>query len=233
MTTLQEVLNNDQQELTLFCRDQAYVGIGLSGTWTGFVNFFSAVDGVQFMPCMTFPFPWGTPVENININGNFFVPAINLQAVKVKFLRLTGSVTVKMGSSLDGSFQDAYLASTSRFIAQEVSGGLANTITVAAQANRAWRCRTLVVGFSTAPSTPSKITISDGASSILWETFVPVGVTGGIGNFVVPLPADRQPGVFGSITGGVVGTPGNSMVISLAAPGGSVVSSLSAEMVPA
>ena len=51
------------------------------------------------------------------------------------------------------------------------------------------------------------------------------------GSWNVPLPFDT--GTPGQVGGGLVTTPGNSLVITLAAPGGSVVSTLNAEVAAA
>ena len=140
---------------------------------------------------------------------------------------LTGTVVATLVASVDSSYQDAFLASTSKYV-NAVHGRAACVITQAAQANRAWRLRTLTTAFSVAAAAAVKLTITDGASAVLWEEYVPAAA----GTYLVPLPAD--PNVPGLSGGGLVNTPGNSMmVITLADGGGSVSSELNAEFTAA
>ena len=226
-TRLTEVLNADAMSLGIYCGGQSKVGINLSGTWAGTVRFFGSTDGINFIPLSVTPFASGTTVQSATANGNWEVLVQNYVVIKAVFSRTSGSVVVVLSASIDSSYQDAFLASTSRFVAQEITAGAANAITQAAQANRAWRLRTLTGACSAAPGAAVKVTVTDGASSLLWESYIAASA----GPFAVTLPADpNTPGVSG---GGVVGTPGNSMVVTLAAPGGSVVSSLNCEFIPA
>ncbi len=234
-TILREALNSQGMQLTIFCGGQSYVGLNVSGTWAGLINWSGSFDGIKFFPLSVTPFPSGATVQSVTGNGNSFVPVQNYVAVRATLTTLTsGSAVVTMAASIDSSYQDAFLGATSLFVNQETSGGLTNVVTIAAQANRAWRCRTLSVGFSVAAGAAVALTISDGSSGVIWKGYVPAnpeatGTSGG--TFLVPLPADSNvPGVSG---GGVVGTVGNSMIITLGAPGGSVVSEVNAEMIPA
>lgn len=225
--TVREALNATGMSVTLNCVGQSNVGIGITGTWVGTVSFFGSFDGVNFnVPLAATPFPSGTAVSTTTGNGNWFSSGLNLAAVQAVFTRTSGTATVVLAASLDSSFQSAFLASTSQSVSQSVSGGLANVLTIAAQANRAWNVGTLVVGFSVAPAAAVLCTIADGGSSVLWETYVPPLTDAGAatvgGTFQVPLPP-----------GGVFGTPGNSIVITLAAPGGAVVSKVNAAVQPA
>jgi len=100
-------------------------------------------------------------------------------------------------------------------------------VTIAAQTNRGWRLRTLTVGWSVAPAAAVLCTIQDG-STVIWETYIPKDTP--VGDFQVKLPADpNTPGLSG---GGVFNTPGNTLVITVADPGGSVVSKINAEIIP-
>ena len=222
---LREVLNAQGMKLTINCSGQSYVGLNLSGTWTGKVSFNGSFDGIKFFPLSMTPFASGATVQSATGNGNWFIPIQNYVAVQVSFDTLTtGTVAVTMATSIDSSYQDAFLVSTSKYVNQEMTGGSQNQVTIAAQANRAWKLRTLVVSFSTAPGAAVPITISDGASATIWKTHAPASA----GAYLVLLPADMDwPGVTG---GGVVGTPGNSMVITVGAPGGSVTSEINAEL---
>ncbi len=231
---IRQALDSDGMSLYLFTGGMSRAGIGITGTWTGTVSFFYSTDGINFNPLFMTPFASGTAVKSATGNGNFQVLNFNFLAIKVVFSKTTGTVVVDMAASIDDSYQAAFLAATSRAVSQSVAGGATNVITIAAQANRAWRCRTVSVGFSVAASLAIDLKISDGASSVLWEGYVPplagsVLATQG-GTWVAPLPIDDNEA--GQSGGGVVNTPGNSLVITLAAPGGSVVSTVNAEIIP-
>jgi hypothetical protein len=224
---IREALNADGMPLVLFTGGMSKAGFNLAGTWTGTVKFYSAGDAVNFQPLSVTPFASGATVQSATANGSWEALVQNALATKVVFSRTTGTVVVTMSTSIDSSYQDAFLAATSKYVVATHAAGAACVITQAAQANRAWRLRTLVTGFSVAPAADSLLTISDGASSTIWQCYVPKGQA----TYNVPLPADpNTPGLTG---GGVVGTPGNSMVITLADGAGSVTSSLSAEFVAA
>lgn len=232
---IREALNADGMDVVLPCANMSRVGFGVSGTWVGTVKFFFSQDGVNFagFPLSVQPFASGTAVQSTTSNGNFWANAQNYQAVKATFTRTSGTAIVSIAASNDATYQQAFLASTSVYVTQEVSAGATNVITQAAQANRAWRLRTLSVGFSVAAAAAVKLTVSDGASSLLWEGFVPAsaGAPSAGGTWLAPLPLDELEA--GVSNGGLVGTPGNSMVVTLAAPGGAVVSSLNCEFLPA
>ncbi len=221
MSQTRQVLTADGQSLILSTVGQANVGIGLTGTWVGTVSFFYSQDGVNFRPMGVMPFPSGTAVLTATANGSFFAAVQDFQAIKVTFTRTSGSVTVVASAANDAAYQDAFLASTSQFVTSSHAAGAANVLTVAAQANRGWRLRTLTIGWSAAPSTGVLCTITDGASAVIWETYI----LNTIGDHLVnlPLPSDDD-------GGGVFNTPGNSLVITVGDPGGSVVSKINAEI---
>lgn len=231
---IREALTADQQPLFLYTGGMSKVGFGVTGTWVGSIAFTYSTDGIVFNPLFVTPFATGTAVQVVTANGNWEALIRNIVAVRAVFSRTSGTAVVVIGASLDSSYQDAFLAATSKYVSQSVGSGATNVVTIAAQANRAWRCRTLSVGFSVAASAAVDLKITDGASSVLWEGYVPpnsgASLAGG-GQFLAPLPTD--PNTPGLVGGGVVGTPGNSMVITLAAPGGSVVSTVNAEMAAA
>lgn len=220
---IREALNADAMRLTLFCAGQSYVGFNLTGTWVGTISFYGSFDGVNFVPISVTPFASGTAVSSATANGSWYAAAQNYAAVQVRFTRTSGTVLASLSASNDSSFQDVFLASTSIFVTQSVGSGAANSMTIAASTNRAWSLKKLVIGFSVAPAAGVLVTISDGASSVMWETYAnPLTNDGAAtvgGSFNVPLPEN-----------GLVGTLGNSLVIALAAPGGSVVSKLNAEV---
>lgn len=233
---LREVLNASGMSLGIYCAGQSKVGINVSGTWTGTIPFSASTDGLNFIPLSVTPFASGPTVQSTTANGSWEVLVQNYLVVKCGKAPVggvtiaSGSAVVVMGSSIDASYQDAFLASTSKYVSQSVGGGATNVVTINAQTNRAWRLRTLSIGYSAAAAGSVDLKVSDGASAVLWEGYVPPslnGVSGG-GTWLAPLPPDDgNPGI---VSGGVVGTPGNSLIITLAAPGGSVVSTVNAEI---
>ncbi len=231
---IREALTADQMQLFLYCGGMSKAGFGVSGTWVGTVAFFGSTDGINFIPLSVTPFASGATVQSTTATGNWEALVRNFVAIKVVFTRTSGTAVIVLAASLDSSYQDAFLAPTSKYVSQNVGSGATNVITVAAQANRAWRLRTLSVAFSVAAGAGVDLKITDGASSVLWEGYVPASagplVAGG-GTYLVPLPPPS--GTPGLLDGGVVGTPGNTLVVTLAAPGGSVVSTLNAEMTAA
>lgn len=230
-TIAREVLNAQGMRLPIFCGGYSRVGFNVGGSWTGLLSFFVSFDGVNFGafpggPLGVTPFASGLNVFTTTGNGNWFADVNNAVAMAVVLTTLnSGAPVATLAAAIDSSWQDAYLAPSSHFVEQDAGANAQNQITQALQSNRAWRCRRVAGGFSGVPASPVKLTISDGPSSILWAEYVSTA------QWVLNLPTDPNvPGVSG---GGVVGTPGNNMVITLAAAGGSVASSLSAELIPA
>jgi hypothetical protein len=227
--TIREALNATGMQLPLFTGGMSKVGIGVSGTWTGTITFSCSQDGIRFVPVSMTPFASGTAVQSVTANGNWEALVNNNVAFMATFTRLTGTAVITMSTSVDASYQNAFLASTSLYVNQASGANATNTLTIAAQANRAWRLRTLVVSSSVVAvwaSSPA-VKVTDGASSVIWGTDLATAI--GANN--VPLPADpNTPGLSG---GGLVNTPGNSLVITVVAVGGSGVTQINAEVVPA
>ena len=231
-TIVREVLTQSGLGFSFLVQGNSRFGISITGTWVGTIAFSASYDGVNYVPIYVSPFPpqSGGPTQNsTTVNGNFEGSVKNDMTVKVTFTQTSGSPIVVMGVSADSSYQDAFLSPTSKYVNQSVSGGAQNQVVQAAQPNRAWRLRSLSIGFSVAAGAAVLVQVTDGASSVLWSGYVspsPDAVSGG-GTFLCPLPPPTyQPGI---LDGGVVGTPGNSMTVTLAAPGGSVVSTVNAE----
>ncbi len=217
--TIREVLTADAMQLPIFCGGTTFVGIGVTGTWVGTLKFYASTDGVQFFQVGVTPFASGTDVQSATGNGSWFFNVRNYVAFKVVFTRTSGSSTVVLAAATDSSWQDAFLASSTINVASSHASGGANVITQAAQANRAWRLLALSVGYSAAASAAVLLTVSDGGSTTLWEGYVPPslnGISGG-GTFSAPIPAVFRVG--SSIQGGIVNTPGNSMIVTLADAG--------------
>lgn len=221
-----EALGATGMSLGIYCGGMSYVGISLTGSWVGTVRFFGSVDGVNFIPVSVTPFASGTAVTSATANGNWFLPVGNFVVIKAVFTRTSGTVTVKMATSIDSSYQDAFLLATSIF-QNSTQTAATNTLTIAGQANRAWRLRTLVVSVSGGAATwaaSPNLTIKDG-TTLLWGLDIPVTDAS---NYNIPLPADpKTPGVSG---GGIITTPGNALVIAMVSGGGAVVTNINAEV---
>jgi hypothetical protein len=237
---IRETLTATQTTLTMNVAGMSKVGFNIGGNWTGTILFQGSFDGVNFAsnpqggPLNVTPFPpVGTgaqvPQSSTTVNGSFERDVQNYVAVRVTFNRVSGSAQVAIGASLDLSYQEAFLVSTSVFVNQQGGAGVANVLTIAAQPNRAWRCRTLVVSFSAVPAAPVLVTVSDGGSATLWQEYAISSSADA--SYKVKIPLD--PPIPGTGSGGVFGTPGNSLVITCAAPGGAVVSQIDAEIMPA
>jgi hypothetical protein len=236
-TLVRRALTAVGDSLRVNCAGLTKVGFGVTGNWAGTLQFSGTVDGLTFKPIYLIPYPPGTGtlptgVNTVTANGNLEFPAENYVAITAQLTALTsaGGPLVSAAASNDTSYQDAFQASTSNYVSQQVGGGAVNSVTIAAQANRALRCRTLTYSFSAAPAGPVLITIYDGGSSnVLWQEYANVVSTSLSAK--LNLPSDwNTPYTTG---GGVVGSIGNSMQITIAAPGGTITSILNAEMAPA
>lgn len=225
---VREVLNlNTGASLTAFVGGTSHIGVAISGTWVGTITFFYSTDGVNFYPTTLATFPGATSTLSTTVNGNFEASTKNWVALKITTALTSGNVTIVIASSVDSSYQLAFLTAGSAFLNQQVASGAQNQITVAAQAQRSYRARTVSGSFSAAPAAAVLVTISDGGSTTLWAEHVAASA----GQWKLNLPADFDTPLVSA--GGVVNTPGNSLVITVAAPGGSVVSELNVEVIPA
>lgn len=225
MPVTSEVLTADQMSLIMNVQGQTRVGVNLSGTWGGTVAFQKSFDGVTWQDAFMRPFASGTTVKSSTANGNWEDDVLNAVAYRFTFTRTSGSAQVKVAASVDGSYQLAFLAASSIFVSNSQASGSANVITVAAQANRRWRVRTVVASFSAAPANDVLLTIADGATTI-WAGYVPKGSS----SYNFPLPLDTAGG--GVRDGGVAGSPNANLVITLADPGAGTAK-LNAEIIPA
>jgi hypothetical protein len=224
-TIIREVLNNATQSLTIFCGGMAKVGIGipaLSGAGTT-VSFFGSTDGLNFIPINVNIFPFSAGQSTTTATGNFETPVLDFVAMRVQVTTLgpAGAVTVVMAVAIDSSWQDAYLTPQQKWPSSYKLGGGQNILNIPAQANRAWRLRTLLisaVGGLTGWASQPVVQIVDGPFPVLpnTNTWVFDLLPANQSMTDVPLPADSNtPGVSG---GGIVGTPGNQMNIVLASP---------------
>jgi hypothetical protein len=226
MAKISELLNATGMGLALFTGQQTRVGVGLSGTWTGTVAFNASTDGIIFNPVFMTPFASGTNVSSATANGNWFSDVKNYLAFQAVFTRTTGSVIVALSASQDSSYQDAFLTAPSIF-QNSVATAATNTLTIAAQANRAWRLRTLYISVSATATWAGNpvVQIKDG-TTLLWA--FDIGTTAG--TYSPGLPADN---LLTGRPGGLYGTPGNAMSIAIASGGGSVQTNINCEVLPA
>ena len=224
---IREGLNATGMRLPLYTGGQSFVGFGVSGTWVGTLSFSFSTDGVNFIPLSVTPFASGTSILTTTANGNWFSLVQNFIAVQVTATTITsGTAAVIIATSIDSSWQDAFLAASSIYVEQTSGANSTNTMTIAAQANRAWRLRSLVISTSAAATWASSpaLTVQDGGSTTLFAIDPPTAS----GTYEVPVPSDNgTPQTPGK---GVVNTPGNSLVITLAAAGGAAKTTINAEM---
>ena len=220
-------LNVAGQSISLGCAVPVQrVGVGITGNWAGTLTLQVSYDGVNFFPSTFTPFPSGTGVQTVTANGNYFADVGGAVAFRVVATTLTsGTAIVAVSAANDGSWRDAFLAPSSLFPSQNVAAGAVNSQVIAAVAGQAWRCRSVEIGFSVAPAAAVEFQILDGASTVLFDIFIPKDTPVGFYNVPLPPPDADVPG-----SGGVVGTVGNSMTLKLFAPGGSVVSTVNAEL---
>jgi hypothetical protein len=225
---IREGLNALNMRLPLYCSGQSKVGFNVAGTFVGTLTPAFSIDGLNFnTPMSLTPFASGATVQTITGPGSWEVQTQNYIAVQLQMTAYTsGTAIVTLATSIDSSYQDAFLASTSIYINQASGANAINTITVAAQANRAWRCRRATISNSAAATWGASpaFKILDGASSILYACDPPVAQ----GEYEIKLPTDdNTPGRAG---GGVVNTPGNSLGIVLQAAGGTAVTNINVEV---
>jgi len=227
-----ELFSAQDMSLTVFCgpstnasgliaasqANSGRVGINLSGTWAGTINFSASTDGVKFQAIAVTPFASGTNVSSATGNGNWFFDAQNFVAFRVYFTTKTSGnpiVTLAVANN-DATWQDAFLASTTVYVNSQATSG-ANTLTQAAQTNRAWCCSFLQVSTNQRASwvTNPNLKIQDGSggSTLFALDLMDVGSSGYIYDITLPLLDD------GSGRRGIVGTVGNAMVITVASPG--------------
>lgn len=223
----QQILTVDEQKVTIFTGDQSMVGVRLAGTWVGTVTFKASTDGINFATVSVTPFASGTDVQTATGNGNWFLQVGNYVAFQAHLTAYTsGSVEVYLSASTDASYQDAYLAPSSIFVSNESTS--TNTVTQAAQTNRAWRLVSLQISVSglSWPGGSARVQIFDGAitATVLHGQFLSeVAVAGSVGRqYKIELPA-----------AGITGTPGNAMTVRLFGVGAAVTSIINAEFRPA
>ncbi len=212
----------------LRCKDHALVGIGLvSSSFVGTVSFYGSRDGGNTwepLPAFTTAAPSGPPnfgtgtVTSATGAGTWFAFTGLYTLVAVQCTAYTsGTALVTLGTSDGSGHEDAFFADTVRYQTGTAAANTAITLTIAADATRAFRLTTVVSSYSVAAPTTANVQIKDG-STVLWNVDLPLAL--GFSN--VPLPAN-----------GIVITPGNAINIVQAAQGGTCVGHLNAEVVTA
>ena len=214
-----EVLNADGIKLRHYCAGTTKIGIGVLGTWAGTLTFRASVDGVNFITVFATPFASGTAVSSTTANGNWELNTQNFQVIEVSFTRTSGSPQVIIASAIDSSYQDAFLTAAQRFVNSESPG--TNTLTKAAQANRAWTLKELILSI-TGPTWACGTAYGafyDGAvtDTVLFKQFLDEAA-GSVGRrYSIDLPDT-----------GLTGTPGNAITVVLFGPGAGVTSEINA-----
>ncbi len=215
-----EVLNATGMKLRHYCAGTSKVGFGITGTWVGTATFRGSVDGVTFNTVNATPFASGTGVSTTTANGNWEINTLNYSVVEVEFTRTSGSMTVIIASAIDSSYQDAFLTAALQFVNSESTA--TNTLTQAAQANRAWCLKELLVSLAgpTWPSGSCYVAVYDGSitGTVLYKSFIEE-TAGSVGRrYSIDIPDS-----------GITGTPGNAMTIRLFGPGATVTSEINAK----
>jgi hypothetical protein len=211
-----ETFNLANQSLSLYVGGQAYVGIGLSGTWAGTVSFFGSVDGENFFPLAVQTYPWvegGTNVKLFTqaasgvVSQSYVAPVQNLLVVKVVLSTYTsGSPQVAIAASQDGSYQNAFQAQSGIWKTQSAAAGI-NTFNVGANVNHPWKVSRVIVSFSGTPTT-ANVTIKDGAATLQ--------------SIDLPLAAGQND--LSNYLGGIAGSPNSALQVVVANPGAGVTS---------
>lgn len=223
LTKTSKVLNAVNQELTLWCNNQAKVGIAIPAmTGTNTVSFYGSTDGLSFFPIGVGAYPSANPPVSSALTatatGNWEVPAQNYKFIQAKLTSGSGPVTVVMAASEDGSYQEAFLTAALGvslavlFPSTSSSAGV-NTMTIPAQANRAINLTFLEVSMTGGGfGGNAQLRIWDGAVGNgvpLFSNYLtgPVGSVGTVQK--INLPTDE----FGVI--GIQASPGNTMNIQI------------------
>ena len=220
---IREVLNATGMKLRFFCGGMTKVGFGVTGTWAGTLTFRGSVDGLNFIAISVTPFASGTAVLTATANGNWEVAVQNFIVVEVEFTRTSGSAVIAIAGSVDSSYQEAFLTADAIYVSQSSTG--ANTLSKAAQANRAWKLEELTVSLSGPGG--GLVIIRDGTATgtILWQEYLE-SAGGSVGHrYVVNLPnagTERQ---------GIVNTPGNAMTIVVGDAGSGISSIINAKFI--
>jgi hypothetical protein len=222
--------------LTIPCPGQSYVGINIAGNGGGSTFAFNCSSdgqtfGPNFPPAGVQPYPSGTPVTAVNVNGTWWVPVQTIYSVQVSISTyVSGSPTVILSTSQDNSFLAGLLNPNQIFLQGTSTANAAQTVTQAANANHAWNLKSLAVTFS--GGTPSgNVQIKDGSTILaqydLAASAAPTSVGAGIIVIPLPMPSTSNP------NGGITGSINTALNIVVSALGTGVISNVDAEVYPA
>lgn len=209
------------QVLHLAVLGNAYVGIGVTGTFVGTVSFYGSYDGSNWTPLNCQVYPWvqggSTVASHVqasgSANGQYVAQVIDYRFVKATVTVLTsGNPVVSIASSIDGSYAAAY-QSQGGLWRTSAGFGNNNTLTAAANTNHGWKLKKLMVSISKLATQP-QVTIKDGATAIA----------------VLDIPATVGTNDLTNLLQNYASSPGNNLSVGLsssAAGGGGASSSSS------
>lgn len=211
------VLDAVGKAVTLPVEGKGMCGVSIQGTFVGTVVFEESYDGDTFYPSSLKVWGSTTTANSATATGNWHLENVG---TRKKFrARMTaytsGKAEVTLGAAEGSGFQDAYRVASDKYKTGTSGANAAQTITVAADANKGHRLKKLVVSFSGGTPTTANVKVEDGSGTTIWFLDLELAAKA----FDVPLPAD-----------GLVGTPNKAMLITVAAGGTSVVSKICAEM---
>lgn len=221
-TKVTRVLTANLQEVTIWCDGQSKVGIAITAlTGTTTLSFFASLDGLTFNPLTVGPYPSAAPsaagVTTATATGNFEVPVQNYKFIRVQMTTGSGPATVILTASVDGSYQEAFLATAGVSLAtlypSTTSSAGVNTMTIPAQAGRTINLTFLEVAMAgPGGGSNAQLRIWNGAvdsGAPLYSCYL-TPAAGSVGTVQkINLPEDAQRNV------GVQGTPGSAMVIQI------------------
>lgn len=210
------------QEATIWCEGQSKVGISISSmTGTNTLSFFGSLDGLTFNPLGVGAYPSATPPAAVVLTataiGDFEVGVQNYKFIRIQLTTGSGPVVVVLSASADGRYQEAFITQAILYPSSSSSSGI-NTVTIAAQANRAINltfCDICMNGLGFGAN--GLVRIWDGpvvGGNVLYSEVLtsPVGSVGTVQKLSLPTDTD------GHI--GISGTPGNAMTIQVVGTGG-------------
>lgn len=222
----------------LYCAGMTRLGISIQKLTAGatlLVTFQGSPDGVNWSNVNAAPYPAGAGVQTASGIGSWFFDSSTYTWFRCQVTTLTGSgspsVTIILSAANDGSWQDAFMTAAQRFQNAVASSSGTLTVTTFQNLYGAMRLRTLSVGCNQVPNYGASpaVVVTDGPGGPILYAGDPPNTAG---PQLIPLPADASAGSTpGTVGGGVVGTPGNALVVTVAPSAGKVNANL--EVVPA
>lgn len=211
------VLDAVGKTVSLNVAGKAMAGISVQGTFVGSVAFEESYDGDTFFAMSLKAWAAGaqTASASTGTTGGFVLENVgSRKAIRARMTAFTsGAAQINIGAGETGA-QDAMNAVSDTYKNQASAANAVNTLTVSADAKRAYRLSKLVVSFSGGTPTTCRVTVKDG-SGVIWDVDLPLAQ--GANELVLP-------------DGGLVGTPNKSLVVEAAAGGTGVISRINAEV---